>query len=89
MGNSFVAGDRVRISNDSLWAKGATGKIASPPDEVTKVSGAWDGGLTWQEKSAFGTNTVYWVWFDQPQYDPEGEGPFIGGCIWQSALAKL
>ena len=89
MPNSFVAGDRVGISNDFLWAKGATGKIAPPPDEVLKVSGAWDNGLTWQEKSEFGTNTVYRVWFDQPQYDHAGDGPFIGGCIWQSALTKL
>ena len=89
MAHPFAAGDRVRVAHTFLWAKGATGKIGTPPDEVTKISGAWDGNLTWQEKSELGTNTVFWVWFDEPQYDPAGDGPFIGGCIWQSALTKL
>jgi hypothetical protein len=89
MADSFAEGDRVRVAQSFLWAQGATGTIAAPPDEVTKISGAWDHGLTWQEKSALGTNTVYWVWFDEPQYDPAGDGPFIGGCIWQTALTKI
>ena len=89
MQNSFNAGDRVRVSNDFLWAKGATGRISAPPDEVLKVSGPWDADLRWQERSEHGTNTVYWLWFDEPQYDPAGDGPFIGGCVWQSALTRL
>lgn len=89
MSAKFAAGDRVRVSEKFVWAKGATGKIATPPDEVTRISGAWDGNLTRQENSALGTNTVYWVWFDVPQFAAEDDGPYIGGCIWESALSKI
>ena len=85
----LAAGDRVRVSDDFFWAKGATGTISNPPDAVTAISGAWDGELTRRENSALGTNTVYWVWFDDPQYDADGDGPYRGGSIWESALTIL
>jgi hypothetical protein len=87
--NKLAAGDRVRVSNDFFWAKGATGAISKPPDAVTAISGTWDGELTQQEKSVLGTNTVYWVWFDEPQYDADGDGPYRGGSIWESALTII
>jgi len=89
MENRFVAGDRVQVSDDSFWAKTARGTISSPPDEVIRISGSWDGGLTRQETSALGTNKVYWIWFDEPQYDADGEGPYRGGSIWERALTRL
>lgn len=72
MENRFWAGDRVRVSADFFWAKAATGTVATPPEEVTLVSGPWDGALTRQEKSALGVNTVYCVWFDEPQFNAGG-----------------
>ena len=89
MGTRFSPGDRVRIAGDFFWAKGATGTVSTPPPEVIAIRGAWDGGLTRQEVSALGTNTVYWVWFDEPQHDADGDGPYSGGQIWESALAPL
>jgi hypothetical protein len=85
----FFAGNRVRVSQDFFWAKGAIGTISEPPDAVVSVSGAWDGNLTRQEKSALGTHTAYWVWFDEPQLDAEGDGPYRGGQIWETALTLL
>jgi len=29
------------------------------------------------------------VWFDEPQFDADGDGPFRGGQIWESALTLL
>jgi hypothetical protein len=85
----FSSGDRVRVSENFFWAKGAAGTISAPPDAVTSLSGAWDGGLTRQEKSALGTHIVCWVRFDEPQFDADGDGPYSGGQIWESALSLL
>jgi hypothetical protein len=84
----FAKDDRIRVSQDFFWAKGATGIVSSPPPEVVSISGQWDDNLTRQEISALGENRVYWVWFDEPQRDADGDGPFRGGCIWASALTK-
>jgi hypothetical protein len=89
MGKWLSAGDRVRVSGAFFWANGATGRISVPPDAVTAISGPWEGGLTTQEKSALGVNTVYWVWFDEPQFDADGDGPYRGGQIWESALSII
>jgi hypothetical protein len=85
----FSAGDRIRVSDNFFWAKGATGVVSAPPPEVVSLSGQWDTGLTRQEVSALGVNTMYWVWFDQPQHDADGDGPYRGGQIWESALELL
>ena len=85
----FSPGDRIRVSHDFFWAKGATGTIAKPPDEVTAISGDWQGGLTRLEESALGAHTVYWVWFDEPQHDADGDGPYRGGSIWEQAIQLL
>ena len=83
----FCSGDRVRVADDFYWAKGARGTISAPPDAVTNLSGDWDERLTRQEVSALGTHTVYWVWFDEPHAD--GDGPYSGGQVWESALSLL
>jgi hypothetical protein len=86
----FGVGERVVVSNDFFWAQGAIGTVAKVPPEVSMLSGHWDNdGLTWQERSALGENTVHWVWFDEPQRDADGDGPYRGGQIWVSALKQL
>jgi len=89
MKRKFSAGDRVRVAGDFFWAKGASGNVSAPQDEVARISGPWEEGLTRREVSALGTNTVYWVWFDEPQHDADGDGPSRGGQIWESALTSL
>jgi hypothetical protein len=85
----FVAGDKVVVSQDFFWAKGATGTISTPPIEITALSGPWDGDIKRQEISALGVNTVYFVWFNEPQYDADGDGPHRAGSIWESALTRI
>ncbi|MEG9434382.1 hypothetical protein [Terriglobus sp. ADX1] len=87
--NSFAPNDRVIVSPDFFWAKGALGTVNFPPSEVIAISGEWPDGLTHQEHSALGEHTVYWVWFDEPQFDADHDGPFRGGCIWATALTKV
>ena len=85
----FAKSDRVQVSQEFFWAKGARGVVSAPPPEVVSLSGPWDDDLTRQEVSALGENMVYWVWFDEPQRDADGDGPFRGGCIWASALTQI
>ena len=85
----FCAGTRVRVSDNFFWAKGAIGTISEPPSAVIAISGPWDGNLTREEESSLGRHTVYWVWFDEHQVDADGDGPFSGGQIWESALTVL
>jgi hypothetical protein len=86
---AFSAGDRVLISPEFFWAKGAIGTISTPPSEVTTLSGPWDDDLTRQEHSALGEATVYWVWFDEPQRAADGGGPYRGGCIHENAMTLI
>ena len=89
MATKFIQGDRVTVSLEFFWAKGATGTISEPPPEVIAISGRWDNDLTRQEHSALGQATVYWIWFDEPQLDADGDGPYRGGSIWESALTRI
>jgi hypothetical protein len=89
MKTKFKPGDRVLISPNFFWAKGATGTISNPPPEVITLSGPWDQNLTHQEHSSLGEATVYWVWFDESQRDADGDGPYRGGCIWETAMTRV
>jgi hypothetical protein len=86
---NFSINDRVRIAEEFFWAKGATGTITEPPPEVVGISGPWDNNLTRQERSALGIHTVYWVWFDVPQFDADGDGPYRGGSIHETAMSLI
>jgi hypothetical protein len=61
------------------------GTISAPPPQVTAISGPWDAGMTRQE----GEWTVYWVWYEAPQFDAEGDGPYSGSSIRESAMRRL
>lgn len=81
--NKFKVDDRIRVAEDFFWAKGAAGTISEHPvsregDELTRI-----------EDSELGKHRVYWVWFDIPQFDAEGDGPYRAGQIWESALSLL
>jgi hypothetical protein len=65
------------------------GTISEPPPDVIALSGPWEGNLTRQERSALGEATVYWVWFDEPQLDADGDGPYRGGQIHETAITLV
>jgi hypothetical protein len=88
MGKHFAIGDRISISDDFFWAKGALGTVGEPPAEVISIGGRWD-GITRVERSALGENIVYWINFDEPQFDADGDGPYRAGSIWETALSTI
>jgi hypothetical protein len=89
MVTKFSPGDRGVVSPDFFWAKGATGTVSRPPVEVTTISGPWERDLIRTERSAFGEATVYWVWFDEPRPDADGDGPYRGGSIHENAMTLI
>jgi hypothetical protein len=76
----FRLGDRVRVSKTHHWAKGATGTVAHPNEQVRRVYGDWH-GLAHEVKSVMGIIRCYWVQFDHAHLDAQGHGPYQEGGI--------
>jgi hypothetical protein len=87
----FKPGDRVKISKDYAWARGAAATIDYPPEFARKLV---EDESPWFECHRYikGVNRLiemYWVWFDQPQFDADGDGPYKGGEIENERLEPL
>ena len=78
--DTFQEGQLVQISATHHWAKNAFGKIAEPPMPVRKLVGDWNGCVR-MVKNLQGTFPYYWVEFEEPQVDADGDGPYAGGEI--------
>lgn len=74
VGESLAAGDRVRVSLDHEWARGALGVVKEPPPAVAKFGAPWE-GLRRYEDPPSGRLVFYWIEFDEPQTGPGGDGP--------------
>ena len=88
-------GDRVRIADTSSWARGVTGTIAPPPGLLLEGESMLEGGTGgWEgaRRRAMVDGawvTSYWVQFDHPQRDEDGEGPLDGGEFSSVDLGRL
>jgi len=79
----YKPGDRVKISKNYSWAQGAPGTIDDAPDfakELVTQESPWEGHRRFIP-GVNGLVEVYWVWFDEPQYDLDGDGPYKGSEI--------
>lgn len=74
VGEGLAAGDRVRVSLDHGWARGATGVVKEPPAAVARFGAPWDGLRRYEERPS-GRVMFYWIRFDEPQKDTRGDGP--------------
>jgi len=80
MAKEFLIGDRVRISENHHWAKRALAIVAEPPAAVAEMVNGWEGA--WRTVEAVkGPLRFYWVEFEQPQRDADGDGPYGGAEI--------
>ena len=71
----FSRGDRIRVSADYHWAKGAIGTVMQPPDYIVNMSDGWE-GIYRKVSSLKGMLTFYWISFDKGQIDADGDGPY-------------
>lgn len=79
-GITFSVGDRVQVSPEYHWAQGAMGVIASPIHEILQLTPDRQESRR-SVLSRIGTITFYWVDFDEPQIDADGDGPYGGAEI--------
>ena len=80
---------RVRIRPGSHWPAGATGVVSGDleiplPAEVVH----WPDGAR-VVPTTHGPERYYFVWFDSPQDDGSGDGPYRGGEIAESELEVI
>jgi hypothetical protein len=76
----FLAGDRVKISESYHWAKGVLGTIKEPQDQLKPWLEGWV-GCSKEQTSLRGLRTIYWVEFDDPQIDNDGDGPYFAAEV--------
>ena len=85
----YAKGDRVRVVPNWNWEQACTGQIAEPPAgvvELTEEDGdAWN-GCRRTVQSLKGPIEFYWVVFDQPQRDGDGDGPYLAGEVEEEYL---
>ena len=74
---AFLINDRVRVSSDYHWARGAAATICRHPG---------GNGVTRTVDSLRGPLEFYWVRFDEGQMDSDGDGPYQEAEIEASAL---
>lgn len=84
----FSAGERVKISESYHWAKGVSGIIKEPEAIFKPWMEGWT-GYSKEEPSLRGLLTFYWVEFDTPQIDADGDGPYIEAAIDSEFLSYL
>ena len=81
--HDFQLGDRVRVDDHrfpDFWANGATGTVRCHP-AVNKVVD--------MVPTLRGPQPFYWVEFDEPRLDEEGDGPYGAYSIICHALWPL
>jgi hypothetical protein len=80
----FKAGDKVFIKGHWNFPNDGNGTISNPPSfAVELVAGQidpWD-GIHRMVKGRKGPIEFFWVVFDEPQHDGDGDGPYMGGEV--------
>ena len=88
---SFQVGDRVLVKHEeysNLWANGATGTVATPPDGIVSLSDGWSGNVRLVETGR-GLEPYYWVVLDEARLDGDGDGPYRGAELAAKWLHPL
>jgi hypothetical protein len=78
----WVVGSRVVVRRDpdygpGPWPAEPAGRIAPYPDGATYV----------QLPTRKGRERAWWIIFDEPQYDPDGDGPYRESQVLERYLS--
>lgn len=84
MDEQAKVGTRVRICRDPDFGPGPW------PDEPTgTVVASPQGSASETVETTSGVRRMYWVVFDEPQFDVEGDGPFPSAQVLDKYLEVL
>ena len=84
----FELGQRVAVLAGCGWPSCPTGTIRVPWNEIYKFVPDW--GPLYRTMSVKGkVKLSYWVEFDTPQFDGDGDGPSPAGEILEQYLVKI
>lgn len=82
-------GSRVRVSRGYHWARMAVGTVAPFPSEVEQIGDSVASGAGRLISARDGYLLTYWIKFDEPQRDENGEGPYSEAAIEAGNLERL
>jgi hypothetical protein len=74
------AGVRVRVIKDPEWGG------PWPGEPLGVIESALQGQLFLTSQTQWGPVREYKVRFDSPQYDSQGQGPYVSAVIWQQYI---
>lgn len=80
---NFKSGDKIIVEGDWNFPKTFSGTISEPPDTaviLAENSQPWS-GIQRFIKGRKNLLKYYWVKFDKPQYDSDGDGPYYEGEV--------
>lgn len=81
----LALGTRVQVTNSPFWPGDPAGRLAAAPAPVVDLGGGWQGHFRWVPERS-GLRRYYWVHFDTPQIDSDGDGPYSAGEVEEYAL---
>lgn len=87
----FKLGDKVYVKGNWNFPDDCKGEISCPPEfaiQLVSESEPWE-GIHRFAKGRKGPIEFFWVKFDQPQRDSDGDGPYKGGEIEAEYLTLI
>lgn len=84
-GPPISLGTRVRVQRDPAFGPGPW--PAEPSGRIAPYPGA--ANVFTEVKTRFGLERSYWIVFDEPQLDGDGDGPYRGGEVLERYLSPL
>ena len=88
----FEIGTRVEVDEIPLWPKKCKGTVSVIPAfirDLTEDSSFVMGDCWRLIKTDYGYKRQYYVEFDEPQYDYDGDGPYSGSEILEGFLKEI
>lgn len=86
-GAVFRTGDRVRVRRDSQHGPGP--RPAEPAGVVARHPGSHEGEPWVLTETMSGQRRTYWVVFDDPQFDVDGDGPHVESEVLDKYLVRI